>query len=283
MTGSDVRAYLLTGGGYYFKDGLRLRHKSRHLQMIYPLEGSKMKGVVTLVAKKSGGKYAFRLLSVDLPEGVVIQPKSAAAAAVDAVNGQPSSSASVAAGGASAAAAAPTAGTMGRRPGAKKVDPDSIARIYVIGDPVSYQQFKLLAELREPLLYALQQQGEFFRVEDELEEDLGHYTCPEEDQDQVTVWDKIKAGGRWGAVKAQQLQREAGSWYREQQLKWEQARIRREAEQEKQRQLQQKQEAGEKQQQRQQQMEQDKQVVVAEVKGEPARTVVSAPGERQQA
>jgi hypothetical protein len=224
--------------------------------MIYPLEGPKMKGVVTLVVKKLGGKYAFRLLSVDLPEGVGIPTKPTAAAVVadEQASSLSSSSSAAAAGGWTRAAV-----------GARKVDPDSIARIYVIGDPASYQQYKLLAELREPLLYALQQQGEFFRVKDELEEDLGHYTCPDEDEDQVTLWDKTKAGGRWGARKVQQLQMQAGTWYRKQQLEWEHARIRRQVELEKQQQQQrQAEEALQRQAEQRRQQQQQTVVVVAE-------------------
>jgi hypothetical protein len=77
-----------------------------------------------------------------------------------------------------------------------------VARVFLIGSSKDYEQYRVLAELRDPLIAALQQQGEFFRVEDELEEDLGHYTCPAEDVDQVNAWDTVKHGSTvaWAAA-----------------------------------------------------------------------------------
>lgn len=215
LPGGDVRAYLLTAGGVYLKEGFLPRTRHRRIQMIFPLEGPAMKGVATVVARKAGGKYAFRLLCVDLPEGAripftgfadVARPGAGppAAAAGAGADSPPSSSSS----GSSSSSPTPAAGG-GVGGGA---DLQQVARVFLIGTSKDYEQYRVLAELRDPLIAALQQQGEFFRVEDELEEDLGHYTCPAEDVDQVNAWDKVKHGAAvaWaGAVKAGQRVRGA--------------------------------------------------------------------------
>lgn len=51
MAGSDLRAYVMTGGGLRMKH-LKPRLRSRRLQMIFPLTGTERRGLVSLEAKK---------------------------------------------------------------------------------------------------------------------------------------------------------------------------------------------------------------------------------------
>ncbi len=51
MAGSDLRAYVMTGGGLRIKH-LKPRLRSRRLQMIFPLSGTERRGLVSLEAKK---------------------------------------------------------------------------------------------------------------------------------------------------------------------------------------------------------------------------------------
>ena len=51
LAGSDVRAYVMTGGGLRLK-GLLPRYRSRRVQMIFPLRGTEKRGLVSLEAKR---------------------------------------------------------------------------------------------------------------------------------------------------------------------------------------------------------------------------------------
>ncbi len=51
VAGSDVRAYVMTGGGLRLKH-LRPSMRSRRVQMIFPLTGTERRGLVSLEAKK---------------------------------------------------------------------------------------------------------------------------------------------------------------------------------------------------------------------------------------
>ncbi|CAL8462998.1 g2532 [Coccomyxa elongata] len=66
VAGSDLRAYVLTGGGLRLKN-LKPKLRSRRLQMIFPLTGTERRGLVSLEAKKIKGRYVFKLLAVDVP------------------------------------------------------------------------------------------------------------------------------------------------------------------------------------------------------------------------
>lgn len=66
IAGSEVRAYVMTGGGIRFK-GWWPRYRARRLQMIFPLKGTDKRGLVSLEAKKRQGRYGFKLLAVDVP------------------------------------------------------------------------------------------------------------------------------------------------------------------------------------------------------------------------
>ncbi|KAL3151955.1 hypothetical protein ABBQ32_001080 [Trebouxia sp. C0010 RCD-2024] len=66
LAGSEVRAYVMTGGGVRFK-GWWPRYRARRVQMIFPLKGTDKRGLVSLEAKKRQGRYSFKLLAVDVP------------------------------------------------------------------------------------------------------------------------------------------------------------------------------------------------------------------------
>ena len=51
LAGSEVRAYVMTGGGMRFK-GWWPRYRARRVQMIFPLKGTDKRGLVSLEAKK---------------------------------------------------------------------------------------------------------------------------------------------------------------------------------------------------------------------------------------
>ena len=51
LAGSEVRAYVMTGGGVRFK-GWWPRYRARRVQMIFPLKGTDKRGLVSLEAKK---------------------------------------------------------------------------------------------------------------------------------------------------------------------------------------------------------------------------------------
>ncbi|KAJ0551628.1 hypothetical protein HanHA300_Chr07g0259291 [Helianthus annuus] len=66
LTGSDLRAYVMSGGGITlknFKAGLR----SKRCFLIFPIRGAEMKGLVSVEVKNKKGKYDMKLLSVDIP------------------------------------------------------------------------------------------------------------------------------------------------------------------------------------------------------------------------
>lgn len=66
LVGSDVRASVIIGGGLKFK-GLRPKLRSRRVSMIFPLRGSERRGLVSVEAKKKGGRLRMTLLAVDVP------------------------------------------------------------------------------------------------------------------------------------------------------------------------------------------------------------------------
>ncbi|KAL3677918.1 hypothetical protein R1sor_020874 [Riccia sorocarpa] len=66
LSGTDLRAYIMSGGGLRFK-GLRPRLAGKRCFIIFPIRGSERKGLVSLEVKKKKGKYDFKLLAVDVP------------------------------------------------------------------------------------------------------------------------------------------------------------------------------------------------------------------------
>lgn len=66
LTGTDLRAYVMSGGGLTlknFKPGL----VSKRCFLIFPIRGSERKGLVSVEVKKKKGQYDMKLLAVDIP------------------------------------------------------------------------------------------------------------------------------------------------------------------------------------------------------------------------
>lgn len=51
VVGSELRAFITTGGGIRFKN-MSFKRRSKRVQMIFPLKGSDRRGLVSLEAKK---------------------------------------------------------------------------------------------------------------------------------------------------------------------------------------------------------------------------------------
>lgn len=150
LVGSDVRAYVVTGGGLYLSKSFRIKVRSRRIQMMFPLSGPERKGLASLEAKRKQGQYVWKLLAVDLgPELQHALP----------------------AGGATSLSAAPP------RPAAPAAPPPPQHRVYVVGDLETYQRGGVLGELRGPFLQALGN-SRSYEVEDELEDELDELTVP---------------------------------------------------------------------------------------------------------
>ena len=52
LVGSDLRAYILSGGHFRIRPFLRPKFASRRIHMIFPIRGPEGKGIVSLEAKK---------------------------------------------------------------------------------------------------------------------------------------------------------------------------------------------------------------------------------------
>ncbi|MCO5611249.1 hypothetical protein L7F22_065501 [Adiantum nelumboides] len=65
LTGTDLRAYVMSSGGLKLKK-LKPRIGSRRCFLIFPIQGSERKGVVSAEVKKKKGKYDFKLLAIDV-------------------------------------------------------------------------------------------------------------------------------------------------------------------------------------------------------------------------
>ncbi|XP_051123101.1 uncharacterized protein LOC127245968 [Andrographis paniculata] len=66
LTGTDLRAYVMRGGGVTLKN-FRLRLRSKRCFLIFPIHGSERKGLVSIEVKKKKGQYDMKLLAVDIP------------------------------------------------------------------------------------------------------------------------------------------------------------------------------------------------------------------------
>lgn len=51
VVGSELRAFIITGGGIRFKN-MAFKRRSKRVQMIFPLKGADRRGLVSLEAKK---------------------------------------------------------------------------------------------------------------------------------------------------------------------------------------------------------------------------------------
>ncbi|XP_042481322.1 uncharacterized protein LOC122061870 [Macadamia integrifolia] len=66
LTGTDLRAYVMSGGGISLKN-FKPRVRNKRCFLIFPIRGSERKGLVSVEAKKKKGQYDMKLLAVDIP------------------------------------------------------------------------------------------------------------------------------------------------------------------------------------------------------------------------
>ncbi|XVE86015.1 hypothetical protein DITRI_Ditri18aG0002400 [Diplodiscus trichospermus] len=66
LTGSDLRAYVMSGGGLTLKN-FKPKLRSKRCFLIFPIRGSERKGLVSVEVKKKKGEYDMKLLAVDIP------------------------------------------------------------------------------------------------------------------------------------------------------------------------------------------------------------------------
>lgn len=66
LTGTDLRAYVMSGGGLTLKK-IKPSLRSRRCFLIFPIKGAERKGLVNVEVKKKKGKYDMKLLAVDVP------------------------------------------------------------------------------------------------------------------------------------------------------------------------------------------------------------------------
>ncbi|CAD6239888.1 unnamed protein product [Miscanthus lutarioriparius] len=66
LTGTDVRAYVMSGGGAKLKD-FKFKLGSKRCFLIFPIKGSERRGLVSVEVKKKKGQYDMKLLAVDIP------------------------------------------------------------------------------------------------------------------------------------------------------------------------------------------------------------------------
>ncbi|KAJ3686681.1 hypothetical protein LUZ61_015845 [Rhynchospora tenuis] len=66
LTGTDVRAYVMSGGGPKLKD-FKFRLGGKRCFLIFPIRGSEKRGLVSVEVKKKKGQYDMKLLAVDIP------------------------------------------------------------------------------------------------------------------------------------------------------------------------------------------------------------------------
>ncbi|KAK9283665.1 hypothetical protein L1049_011915 [Liquidambar formosana] len=66
LTGTDLRAYVMSGGGLTLKN-FKPSLGSKRCFLIFPIRGSERKGLVSVEVKKKKGQYDMKLLAVDIP------------------------------------------------------------------------------------------------------------------------------------------------------------------------------------------------------------------------
>ncbi|KAK8495540.1 hypothetical protein V6N13_016533 [Hibiscus sabdariffa] len=66
LTGTDLRAYVMSGGGLTLKS-FKPKIRSKRCFLIFPIQGSEKKGLVSVEVKKKKGEYDMKLLAVDIP------------------------------------------------------------------------------------------------------------------------------------------------------------------------------------------------------------------------
>ncbi|KAG7561088.1 hypothetical protein ISN45_Aa05g025430 [Arabidopsis thaliana x Arabidopsis arenosa] len=66
LAGSDLRAYVMSGGGITFKK-FKPTIRNKRCFLLFPVQGSERKGLVSVEVKKKKGQYDMKLLAVDIP------------------------------------------------------------------------------------------------------------------------------------------------------------------------------------------------------------------------
>ncbi|XP_073282325.1 uncharacterized protein [Primulina huaijiensis] len=66
LTGTDLRAFVMSGGGITLKN-FQPSLRSKRCFLIFPIQGSERKGLVSVEVKKKKGQYDMKLLAVDIP------------------------------------------------------------------------------------------------------------------------------------------------------------------------------------------------------------------------
>lgn len=66
LSGTDLRAYVMSGGGLTIKK-FKPSIRGRRCFLIFPIRGSEQKGLVSVEVKKKKGQYDMKLLAVDVP------------------------------------------------------------------------------------------------------------------------------------------------------------------------------------------------------------------------
>ncbi|KAL2558437.1 hypothetical protein Fot_03176 [Forsythia ovata] len=66
LTGTDLRAYVMSGGGINLKN-FQPRLRSKRCFLIFPMQGAERRGLVSVEVKKKKGQYDMKLLAVDIP------------------------------------------------------------------------------------------------------------------------------------------------------------------------------------------------------------------------
>eukprot|EP00897_Mesotaenium_endlicherianum_P004512 jgi/Mesen1/4089/ME000214S03272 len=72
LSGSDIRAYVMSGGGLRMKN-FKPRLSNKRCFLLFPVRGSERKGLVSAEVKKKQGKYDFKLLAVDVPTAGMVE------------------------------------------------------------------------------------------------------------------------------------------------------------------------------------------------------------------
>ncbi|CAH9098144.1 unnamed protein product [Cuscuta europaea] len=66
LTGTDLRAYVMSGGGVTLKN-FKPQFRNKRCFLIFPIRGSERKGLVSVEVKNKKGQYDVKLLAVDIP------------------------------------------------------------------------------------------------------------------------------------------------------------------------------------------------------------------------
>lgn len=66
LSGTDLRAYVMSGGGITLKN-FKPRFRGKRCFLIFPIRGSDRKGLVSVEVKNKQGQYDMKLLAVDIP------------------------------------------------------------------------------------------------------------------------------------------------------------------------------------------------------------------------